>query len=219
MRCITIRNDDIETPATYIARCIRTQLAEQKSVLWVVPGGSAIKVAVRARELLGGLTSQDKLHVVLSDERYGAVNHADSNAKQLADAGFDTTGLQFYSVLTGDDVQTTSRRYDDIVKNLSETSNTIVGLLGMGKDGHTAGLLPGNPLVGSVDDVGNFQSFDYKRITTTPAFLRRLDEAVIYAIGEDKWPVISQLETTDLPVAVLRGAQNLTVYSDYKGEQ
>jgi len=53
-------------------------------VLWLVPGGSNIPIAVEAMDMIrkemSGL-SLKYLTITLSDERYGSVGHKDSNWK------------------------------------------------------------------------------------------------------------------------------------------
>lgn len=211
-----IAADDIEEPARYIAGRIRARLDAEQSVLWLISGGSAIKLAVRARQLLGALQQDHKLHVGLVDERYGEVDHKDSNTRQLLDSGFDTAGLAFYPVLTGQDIESATRAYGQTLRRLSRRTAVTIGLFGMGSDGHTAGLLPGNPLMSASDFVGHFDGDDYRRVTVTPSFIHRIDEAILYAVGDAKWPVLAELATTNLPVASLRGTDSLTVFSDYR---
>lgn len=219
MRIITIPSHDIDSPSRQIADYIKGSLAKNKAVLWMISGGSAIKVAVLARQYIGALSERDKLHVALIDERYGEMNHQDSNSRQLVESGFDVSGLELHPVLIGQNLGTTSRRYNDMLDGLLHDVDVSIGLLGMGADGHTAGLLPANPLMETMEYVGFFDGFDFQRITTTPAFLRLIDEVVLYAAGESKWQVIGQLETTQLPVGCLRESKNLTVYTDYKGDK
>lgn len=218
MKTTIIQKNDIDTPAQQIAGYIKKQLDSNKSVLWLVSGGSAIKVAVRARQLLGRLKTGIVLHVALCDERYGSVGHSNSNLEQLIEAGFDTANLKIYPVLTGGTIESTSRDYNETLHNILQKVGSTVGLLGMGADGHTAGLLPGNPLMDSSDYVGFFEGQDFKRITTTPALLRQIDQIFLYAVGREKWPIIRQIDSTLLPVASLRQSKNVTVYTDYKGD-
>jgi len=210
---------DTKTTAQHIAAYINKQLEEGKSVLWLVSGGSAVGVAVQVRNLLGPLSSNNQLHVALIDERFGEPGHADSNERQLLDAGFDLSKLTFHPVLAGHDIDKTTRDYDAKLVKLVSKVDSIIGLFGMGSDGHTAGLLPGNPLMGSSSLVGHFDGPDYQRITITPAFIRQVDQAVLYAVGRAKWPTLRNLTTTNLPVASLHGAKNLVVFSDYKEEK
>ena len=60
-------------------------------------------------------------------------------------------------------------------------------------------------------------------MTTTPAALARLDEAVVYALGESKWPVIDQLEDdlplNDQPAQALKQIPKLTIFNDHRGEK
>lgn len=217
MKTTIIQNNDIDTPARQIAGYIKKQLASNKSVLWMVSGGSVIKVAVRVRQLLGALKTDTVLHVALCDERYGEVGHLNSNLEKLLLAGFDSTGLIIHPVLRGGAIASTSKNYNNTLHKVLGDVDSMIGILGMGADGHTAGLLPGNPLMDRPDYVGYFTGPDFERITTTPALLRQIDQVCLYAVGEEKWPIISKIDTTTLPVACLRQAKYVTVYTDYKG--
>lgn len=216
VKLITISLSDVESPAENIADYIKNHLIEKKAVLWLLPGGSATKVAVRARQLIGPLNKNEVLHVALTDERYGEKDHLDSNALQLIDAGFDIKGLKLHTPLKGYDIKVTSLRYDDTIEKIHKEVDATIGLFGMGSDGHTAGLLPGNPLMNSSASVGYFEGFDFQRITITPNFLRKIDKIVLYAVGEPKWSIIKKIKTTQKPVSCLLQAKSLTVYSDYK---
>jgi hypothetical protein len=57
---------------------------------------------------------------------------------------------------------------------------------------------------------------------TAPA-ITRLDEAVVYAIGENKWPVLAQLAQSDLPLTdqpaqVLKRVRIVTIFNDHTGD-
>ena len=214
-----VETTDIMTPAQHTAARIGSHLGAGKTVLWLVSGGSAIKVAVLAQALLGGLDKSYQLQVALIDERFGEQGHSDSNAEQLTRAGFDTNSLTFHQVLTGRAIDTTTTAYDATIRALISRANVVIGLFGMGSDGHTAGLLPGNPLMDSNSFVGQFDGPDYQRITVTPALIAHVGEAILYAVGSNKWPVLADLMTTELPISCLRQVPSLTVFSDYKRSQ
>src|SRR4051812_4722359 len=64
------------------------ELAAGKHVLWLVTGGSNIDASVEIMECLPADLTK-KLTIMVADERFGAVGHADSNEAQLEQAGFD----------------------------------------------------------------------------------------------------------------------------------
>lgn len=212
---------DIETPAASLAEQISEQLKKDRAVLWLVSGGSSIKVAVRTREILSYM-DLSRLHVGLTDERYGPPKHGDSNWQQLLDSGFDTAGLNGYPVLSQYiPIQQAVSAYSEQMQSLLAEADYKVGLFGIGSDGHTAGLLPGNPLMGSGDFYGQYCALDFDRISATPKLIEQLDLAMAYAAGQDKWPALETLLSNDteasMPAQVLNRAVKLKVFSDYQG--
>lgn len=203
--------------AKYVAGLITAQLEARRSVLWLVSGGSCIEVAVAASKLLEGIDLSG-LTVSLVDERYGSPGHADSNWHQLAQAGFHLPGATLHPVLTGDSLEATATAFDDFLAATFLTCEYRVGLLGIGPDGHTSGILPHTPAITAPGLAYAYDGGKYQRVTTTADALAKLNEAVVYATGEAKWPVLDRLET-DLPPAeqpaqLLKQVHKLTVFTD-----
>lgn len=212
---------DIEAPAASLAEGISEQLKQDQTVLWLVPGGSSIKVAVRARELLGN-TDLSRLHVGLTDERYGPPNHGDSNWQQLMDSGFDASEVNSHPVLSQDTpIQQAASAYSEQMRGLLAEADYVVGLFGIGADGHIAGLLPSNPLMDNDELYGQYCALDFDRISATPKLIEQLDLAIVYATGQNKWPALETLLSNDaedsIPAQVLNRAVKLKVFSDYQG--
>ena len=99
-----------------------------------------------------------------------------------------------------------------------------IGLFGIGKDGHTAGILPNSVAIECKDLVCGYDTLVFSRITITPNAIKQLDEAVVFAQGEEKWSVLENLinENIDImkqPTQVLKKVPLLTIFSDYKSSQ
>ena len=190
------------------------------TVLWLVSGGSAIQIAVAVSNGLAG-RDLSKLTVTLADERYGKPGHADSNWQQLLEAGFSLPGATLVPVLTGADMETTTEEWRGHLTHLLNVSKYRIGLLGIGPDGHTSGILPSSGAITSHDLVTSYDGGGYQRITTTPAGLRRLDEAVVYAVGESKRTALQNLQKSmsisEQPAQLLKLISKVTVYNDEIG--
>jgi 6-phosphogluconolactonase len=203
--------------ADYISSAIATQLNAEKSVLWLVPGGSSIEVALIVAESLADI-DLSKLTMTLTDERYGEVGHVDSNWKQLEDGGFDLPGATLIPVLTGVSMVETVNRYGEAIRSAMSEVDYSIGFFGIGPDGHTAGILPGSPAATATTTTAGYEAEKFLRITITKSAISRLDEAVIYAVGENKWPIVEALNGTivqeDWPALYLKQAGKLTVFSD-----
>ncbi len=210
-----------EPVVNYLTETIKTQLAAGKKVLWLVPGGSSIIAATEISKRLQDTPLQN-LTVSLTDERYGDVGHADSNWKQLAGLGFNLPGAAMQPVLVGKDRDQTVSEFAGFLKTALETTGYAIGFFGIGPDGHTAGILPGSPAVTETSFAAGYDAGNFQRITITPPAIAQLDEAVVYAVGEAKWPVFDQLETEvpldQQPAQSLKQVPSVRLYNDHKGE-
>lgn len=211
----------IEPVAEFLTAALKQALEAGKRVLWLVPGGSAIGVAVAISKRLQNADLHN-LTVSLTDERYGPVGHDDSNWRQLEAAGFFLPTATQIPVLKGKDMLETTTDFAARLKALLELSDYKLGLFGIGPDGHTAGILPNSLAVAAKELAAGYEGGGYRRITMTPEAISQLDEAVVYAVGEAKWPVLDQLENDiDLstqPPQVLKQVPKLTIFNDHKGE-
>jgi 6-phosphogluconolactonase/glucosamine-6-phosphate isomerase/deaminase len=206
-----------EPAAKYVASCIAAQLTAGRSVLWLLSGGSAIDVAMATLPHFAGVSTTG-LTVSLIDERYGPVGHKDSNWHQLAEAGFQISGATLHPVLDGTPQNEAAEHFGDFLESEFNIADYAVGLLGVGADGHTSGILPHSPAVTASGLVFAYDGAQYQRITTTAAALERLDEAVIYAVGDAKWSVLDQLETdispADQPAQLLKAISRVVIFTD-----
>lgn len=215
-----VRSADNEAVARFIGSTIQSKLDEGKKVLWLVPGGSAIKIAVGARDSL--TRNLQTLTVSLTDERYGPDGHVDSNWEQLTRAGFNFDGLKRVPVLTGLDLAATTNTFKGFLTQALQENDYLVGLFGMGADGHVSGILPGSLAVTSEEFCTSYQGPDFMRITTTPRFITLLSEAFLYTSGAAKHHQLEllnqELPLAEQPAQALKLVPTLTVISDFIGE-
>lgn len=204
----------------YITSVIAAKLQDEEPVLWLVPGGSAMKVAAKVLE---NLEDEDtsRLCITLTDERYGRPDHADENWTLLGELGFDVSSINAYRVLRGEDIETTAIEFSEKLEQLFATFTYKIGLFGMGADGHTAGIKPNSPAVVSGMLAEQFAGDDFERVTMTPYAISQLDEVVLYAHGEDKFAQIRDLlhsdqQLTDQPAQALKQVSRSTIFTDYK---
>lgn len=157
------------------------------------------------KQLYEELAREERLQagtVGLIDERYGAKFHANSNEKMLKDSGFirylEMIDILFYPMLQGKASRVkASEQYDEQIRSLFSNYPQSIGILGIGLDGHTAGIGGNradfkNPLfeknrsnlyISEFDDTkGMFK----ERITFTFQGLSMLDYLVVLVFGEDK---------------------------------
>ena len=206
---------------SYLASVINDKLQTGKTVLWLVPGGSAIKIAAKvAKQLqppLNGLT------VTLTDERYGSIGHADSSWSQLMAAGFSANGATLQPVLNGNSLSQTVNHYNQTLRDDLKQADFSIALAGMGPDGHIFGIKPGSPAINANEDVVGYEWDDYVRITPTLKMIKSLDEVAIYAVGEEKWPqfelLSKDINPSEQPAQLLKKLKKVIIFSDYQGER
>lgn len=210
--------------ANFIVLSILNKLKSGKRVLFFLTGGSSIAVGVKIAELLREYPQQNlikNLTIMLTDERYGPLDHLDSNWYQLIQKGFSLPTALLIPTLIGADTITTTEKFN---KNLNEefmVEGYKIGLFGIGQDGHTAGILPDSLAVSSEDLAFGYDTPTFSRITITPCAIEKLDEAVVWAQGEDKWKVLKDLEkdisVAQQPSQILKKVPLLTIFTDYVG--
>jgi 6-phosphogluconolactonase/glucosamine-6-phosphate isomerase/deaminase len=96
----------------------------------------------------------------------------------------------------------------------------VLGLFGLGADGHTAGILPHSPAVSARELVSTYDADKFQRVTITPAAIIKLNEAIVWAQGVDKWPALAQLDQlvslAEEPAQILKKLERLTIFTDYQ---
>ena len=207
-------------PALIAARL--EELLAVRAVTWFVSGGSNIGLQTETIRLLADSTYLERLQIMLIDERFGTVGHADSNWQQLRAAGFMIDGPNYSSPFTEAEqsLEQAVSRYEAILADTVESNRYLYAQLGMGSDGHVSGILPHSVAAYSTETfVTGYEAGPYQRLTTTFDFLRRLHEVSLVAYGQDKWPQLNRLEQAinivEQPVQVLKDIPRVTLYTDY----
>lgn len=146
-------------------------------------------------DLLYRLIAQDKSlnpgAVALVDERFGSPMHETSNEKMIFDTGLveylKKEGISFYGILKKNNMENIAEQYEQTIRNLFKKFSKKIAIMGIGKDGHTAGIKPGldydhTRLVAAYNDAGTFG----KRITLTFEALAQIDEFIILVFGDNE---------------------------------
>lgn len=211
--------NDLEEIADFVANTINKQLADGKRVLWFVTGGSSIKVQSKVADKIN-TNLPGRLVITLTDERFGEENHLDSNWYQLKQLGFEIKNAKIIPFLTGKNFKDTTLSLREILKEELEKADYKIGNFGIGIDGHTAGILPHTLAVDSPDLVCGHETEQFDRVTITPKVISQLDEAIIFAMGENKWPILEKLEKEfpleEDPSQILKKVPLLTIFTDKK---
>jgi len=187
----------------------------KNSVLFLSGGStpkSLYQILAKEKKLKAGA-------MALVDERYGEKLHENSNESMIRDTGLvqylSKQSIRFYPILENKSLEQTAKDYDKTTRYLFNYFPKNVGILGIGTDGHTAGipaieeiakniLNDKSLLVNFYDDK---KSFYKKRITLTFLGLSKLDQIIVLVFGKDKKKALELLfkigSITEIPARFL----------------
>jgi len=213
----------VELAANHAADVIKQHLSKNEKVLWLLTGGSGIRIATLASKKLVDVDLTN-LFVTLTDERFGPVGHQDENWQQLLDGGLSLPIATLYRPLINSDMETTSRQFGNWLDDKYKKVDFVLGLFGIGADGHTAGIKPHSPSINAQGSAVSYRGDDFNRVTITLKSIRRIDEAILQASGNEKSLVLHQLiyekiPLIDQPAQILKEIPKLTIYSNNPKEK
>ena len=201
---------------------LHTALKAHNNVLWLVSGGSNIQASVSVMDNIAEELTEH-LTIMLIDERFGLPGHKDSNYKQFQDAGFNPRQATFMPMLVeGLNLQETAHRYEELLERALESADMVVSQLGIGSDGHIAGILPRTSAVNADGLVTAYKHPSYTRITATFEALKRIDCDYSFVFGKDKQDALTTLKTEVLtlevqPSQILKQLPEAYIYNDQIG--
>jgi 6-phosphogluconolactonase/glucosamine-6-phosphate isomerase/deaminase len=197
-------------------------------ILLLVSGGSAFGLL----DLVPDSVLGPQLTLAVLDERCSEDPHINNFAQlQVTDFYQRAVAAEVVVLPTlvkeGESCAIVGQRFEAMLRAWRETHPTgvVVATMGIGPDGHTAGIMPGE--YEGVDFAGQDWVVSYEvpesvnpytqRITVTNTFLEtQVDQAIVYAVGAEKRQYIEYLtagEHSDLPFGVLYRMRSVIVFS------
>jgi 6-phosphogluconolactonase len=188
--------------AATIAAEARAAAAARGRFLMAVSGGHTPWVMLRA------LGSEDlpwsAVHVIQVDERVAPAGHPDRNLTHLRKSLLEHAPLppeQIHDMpVESPDLATAAAQYAATLRQIAG-SPPVIDLvhLGLGPDGHTASLVPGDPVL-QVDDkdvavTGVYQG--RRRMTLTYPIINRSRRILWVVTGAEKVPMLNRLLAGD----------------------
>jgi 6-phosphogluconolactonase len=188
--------------AAILAGEARAAVARRGRFVFAVSGGHTPWVMLRA--FAEEVVPWDKVHLVQVDERVAPAGDPDRNSTHLRESLLDHAPLPPEQVhvmpveLT--DLEEAARQYAATLAKIAGTPPVLDLIhLGLGPDGHTASLVPGDPVLQVSDaDVavtGLYQG--RRRITLTYPLINRAQRILWLVTGSEKAGMLVRLRNSD----------------------
>lgn len=198
-------------------------------ILLLLSGGSAVKIYGRlVREMRDDNENWKNLAMAQIDDRFQPQNREDINAVAIGKTGLWETckkiGIPYYLISQESTLEQATDKYNRQLKELFEHFSYKIGVLGIGDDVHTAGLLPGYENSWNKDSyaVGCKNNGRYpERISATPKVLSGFSQAVVVVVGEKKRQAIEKaldqdnLQNLDkYPAVIIQKIKKVDLFTD-----
>jgi 6-phosphogluconolactonase len=204
--------------AAIIAAEARAAIAARGRFILAVSGGHTPWLMLRA--LAGQEVPWEGLHVVQVDERVAPAGHSDRNLTHLRESLLDHAPLpsdQIYAMpVESPDLDAAAARYAVTLREIAGSPPVLdLAHLGLGPDGHTASLVPGDPVLNVTDSdvalTGVYQ--ERRRMTLTYPMLNRSRRILWLVTGSDKVAALQRLRDGDrsIPAGRIRQDQALVL--------
>jgi 6-phosphogluconolactonase len=213
-------NDDAvaRRGAAIIAADARAAVAARGRFIMAVSGGHTPWAMLRA--LANEEVPWADVHVFQVDERVAPAGDRDRNLTHLRESLLQHAPLperQIYPMpVEQADLEAAAKDYARTLQQVAGTPAVLdLAHLGMGPDGHTASLVPGDPVLNITgSDVGVTGIYQgRRRMTLTYPVLNRSRRILWLITGAEKTPMLQQLQqgNTSIPAGRISRAQALVL--------
>jgi 6-phosphogluconolactonase len=215
---------DDETAARAAAGIIALEARESVETrgrfVMAVSGGRTPWIMLRA--LAGEKVPWERIQVVQVDERVAPEGDKDRNLTHLRESLLDHTPLRPQQIhampVESPDLETAARQYASTLSEVAGSPPTLdLVHLGLGPDGHTASLIPGDPVLNVTEaDValtGIYQG--RRRMTLTYPVINRARRILWLVTGKEKAAMLDRLDQGDLTIPSGRiGREQAVIVAD-----
>lgn len=205
---IEVYSDDESTAraaAKYVAAEASNAAAARGRFVMAVSGGRTPWIMLRA--LATEELPWKYIHVVQVDERVAPAGHSDRNLTHLLESLLAHSPIrpeQIHSMpVESPDLEAGVAQYAATLRDIAG-SPPVLDLvhLGLGPDGHTASLVPGDPVLNITDSdvalTGEYQR--RRRMTLTYPMINRARRILWLATGSEKASALTRLRQGDLSI-------------------
>jgi 6-phosphogluconolactonase len=188
--------------AAIIAADARAAVAERGRFIMAVSGGHTPWVMLR--DLAEDEVPWANVHLAQVDERVAPAGHADRNLTHLHESLLERVPLppeQVYAMpVESTDLEAAAKQYAATLAKIAGTPPVLdLVHLGLGPDGHTASLVPGDPVL-QVNDADVAVTGVYQarhRLTLTYPVLNRARRVLWLVTGAEKVGMLARLLAGD----------------------
>jgi 6-phosphogluconolactonase len=201
--------DDEESTARAAARCIGAEaiaaVAARGKFVLAVSGGRTPWIMLRA--LANEELPWEHVHVVQVDERVAPAGHADRNLTHLQESLLEHSPIrpeQIHAMpVESPDLEAAAGQYASTLREIAGLPPTLdIVHLGLGPDGHTASLVPGDPVLSvtnrDVSPTGVYQG--RRRMTLTYPIINRARRILWLVTGSEKVSMLARLGRGDASI-------------------
>lgn len=202
---IEVFSDDESTAraaAQYIAAEASAAIAARGRFVMAVSGGRTPWIMLRALATEG--LPWEHIHVVQVDERVAPAGHPDRNLTHLLES------LLAHSPIRPEQIRAMPVESSDLEAGVAQYAATLRDIagsppvldlvhLGLGPDGHTASLVPGDPVL-NISDTDVALTGEYqrrRRMTLTYPMINRARRILWLATGSEKASMLTRLRQGD----------------------
>ena len=198
MKVLADADSVAQEAAAIIASEARAIVARRGRFLMAVSGGHTPWLMLRA--LAGESVPWEGLHIVQVDERVAPAGHPDRNLTHMRESLLEHAPLRPENIhampVESSDLTAAAMRYAQTLRDIAGSPPTLDMVhLGLGADGHTASLVPGDPVLDVSDSdvalTGPYQG--RRRMTLTYPILNRSRRILWLVSGREKAEMLEQL--------------------------
>lgn len=198
-------NSVANAAAAFVAAEARAGIKARGRFVMAVSGGHTPWLMLRA--LVHQDVPREALHLVQVDERVAPNGDPDRNLTHLIESLKEVDSLSSDHVhampVEAPDLELAAAQYATVLKQLAG-SRPVLDLvhLGLGPDGHTASLVPGDPVLNvngaDVATTGVYQN--RRRMTLTYPIINRARRVLWLVTGKDKAEMVARLRAGDTSI-------------------
>jgi len=205
-----------QAAAKFIAAAARDAVAARARFVMAVSGGRTPWIMLRAlgQEEL----PWESIHVVQVDERVAPAGNPDRNLTHLRESLLDHSPIppeHIYPMpVESSDLEAAPGQYALTLQELAGSPPTLdLVHLGLGPDGHTASLVPADPVLNVTDsDVALTASYQgRRRMTLTYPVISRARQILWLVTGKEKVDALVRLRKADVSIPAGRIRQDRAV--------